>query len=216
MRHVHRAVGVALAAALLLAGPACQGLKSTSPEAQPTPTAEGLTTAPKPTTSPLSPPPSPAPTVTVTAQSTQPALANDPAAVVAAYYAAINRHDYERAWRLGGKNFDDSYRQFVEGFAETRRDLVTVVDTQRDTAQVLLLAQQTDGSVRAYKGTYTARDGVLVDAALNTTTIPSRSPTPAAPIPQPHAICADGTVSYSVHRQGTCSWHGGVKKWLRP
>jgi hypothetical protein len=29
-----------------------------------------------------------------------------------------------------------------------------------------------------------------------------------------HAICRDHTISYSIHRQGTCSWHKGVLKWL--
>jgi hypothetical protein len=29
-----------------------------------------------------------------------------------------------------------------------------------------------------------------------------------------HAICRDGTISYSIKRSGTCSWHHGVKKWL--
>ena len=28
------------------------------------------------------------------------------------------------------------------------------------------------------------------------------------------AICRDGSTSYSAHRQGTCSHHGGVAKWL--
>jgi hypothetical protein len=28
------------------------------------------------------------------------------------------------------------------------------------------------------------------------------------------ALCRDGTYSYSKHRAGTCSHHGGVKKWL--
>jgi hypothetical protein len=30
----------------------------------------------------------------------------------------------------------------------------------------------------------------------------------------PTAICNDGTPSYSQHRQGTCSHHGGVAQWL--
>lgn len=30
---------------------------------------------------------------------------------------------------------------------------------------------------------------------------------------RPTAICADGTVSYSQSRRGTCSGHGGVEKW---
>jgi Protein of unknown function (DUF3761) len=29
------------------------------------------------------------------------------------------------------------------------------------------------------------------------------------------AICRDGEYSYSQHRTGTCSRHGGVKEWLR-
>ncbi|WP_409185306.1 DUF3761 domain-containing protein [Amycolatopsis sp. VS8301801F10] len=28
------------------------------------------------------------------------------------------------------------------------------------------------------------------------------------------AQCNDGTYSYSQHRSGTCSRHGGVKQWL--
>lgn len=28
------------------------------------------------------------------------------------------------------------------------------------------------------------------------------------------AICGDGTYSFSQHRQGTCSHHGGVDEWL--
>lgn len=28
------------------------------------------------------------------------------------------------------------------------------------------------------------------------------------------AICGDGSYSYSQHRQGTCSHHGGVSTWL--
>ena len=43
---------------------------------------------------------------------------------------------------------------------------------------------------------------------------------PVAPVVQevvPYgasAICADGTYSFSVHRRGTCSHHGGVAQWL--
>ncbi len=28
------------------------------------------------------------------------------------------------------------------------------------------------------------------------------------------AVCGDGTYSFSQHRQGTCSHHGGVAQWL--
>jgi Protein of unknown function (DUF3761) len=29
------------------------------------------------------------------------------------------------------------------------------------------------------------------------------------------ALCRDGTYSYSATRSGTCSYHGGVQKWLK-
>ncbi|MEV4442926.1 DUF3761 domain-containing protein [Streptomyces sp. NPDC049577] len=29
------------------------------------------------------------------------------------------------------------------------------------------------------------------------------------------ALCNDGTYSYSAHRRGTCSHHGGVARWLK-
>jgi hypothetical protein len=29
----------------------------------------------------------------------------------------------------------------------------------------------------------------------------------------PTALCKDGTLSYSAHRSGTCSHHGGVAQW---
>lgn len=35
----------------------------------------------------------------------------------------------------------------------------------------------------------------------------------AFPRQQPTALCVDGHYSYSAHRQGTCSWHGGVSEW---
>ena len=51
-----------------------------------------------------------------------------------------------------------------------------------------------------------------------------KTPVPTLVPPQPpventipsgaSAICQDGTYSFSQHRQGTCSHHGGVAKWL--
>lgn len=32
---------------------------------------------------------------------------------------------------------------------------------------------------------------------------------------EPSAICNDGDYSYSAHRRGTCSHHGGVRTWLK-
>ncbi len=50
---------------------------------------------------------------------------------------------------------------------------------------------------------------------------PTATPTPvyiqpveSSPCAGASAICSDGTCSYSAHRQGTCSHHGGVAEWL--
>ena len=43
----------------------------------------------------------------------------------------------------------------------------------------------------------------------------ARYPTLDATYGSPMAVCNDGTYSYSQNRRGTCSHHGGVRRWLR-
>jgi hypothetical protein len=43
---------------------------------------------------------------------------------------------------------------------------------------------------------------------------PSKSKSGKAP-PNASAQCRDGSYSFSQHRSGTCSRHGGVAEWLR-
>ncbi|AJX17381.1 hypothetical protein WJ95_17070 [Burkholderia ubonensis] len=54
--------------------------------------------------------------------------------------------------------------------------------------------------------TYRNRDGETVHA-------PARSKSGRAP-EGASARCRDGTYSFSRHRRGTCSGHGGVAAWL--
>jgi hypothetical protein len=43
-----------------------------------------------------------------------------------------------------------------------------------------------------------------------------QSPTKSATVPKSaSARCGDGSYSFSAHRQGTCSHHGGVSAWLK-
>jgi hypothetical protein len=49
----------------------------------------------------------------------------------------------------------------------------------------------------------------------NSNNAPSKTTTNASPCTGATAICRDGSCSYSAHRQGTCSYHGGVAKWLK-
>jgi Protein of unknown function (DUF3761) len=54
------------------------------------------------------------------------------------------------------------------------------------------------------------RLGLLIAVALTLTV----AGVAAAAPPGATALCRDGTYSYSKHRSGTCSHHGGVKRWL--
>jgi cytoskeletal protein RodZ len=85
-----------------------------------------------------------------------------PAAAVRAYVAAINGHDYARAWSLGGQNAGGSYSSFVSGFSTTATDTVTIVSVSGDVVTARLTAVQTDGTVDTYQGTYTVQHGVIV------------------------------------------------------
>jgi Protein kinase domain len=89
-----------------------------------------------------------------------------PAATVRAYFAAINAHDYAKAWELGGKNTGSSYSSFVSGFDGTARDKVTVVSVSGDVVTVELAATQTDGAVVSYQGTYTVTGGVITQSHI--------------------------------------------------
>ena len=84
-----------------------------------------------------------------------------PAAIVRAYITAINGHHYARAWRLGGRNTGGSYSNFVSGFSGTAKDALTIVSVSGDVVTARLNAQQTNGTVQTYQGTYTVRHGVI-------------------------------------------------------
>jgi hypothetical protein len=81
---------------------------------------------------------------------------------VRAYVAAINGHDYARAWSLGGRNAGRSYSSFVSGFSTTARDTLTIVSVSGDVVTARLTAQQTDGTVDTYQGMYTVDSGVII------------------------------------------------------
>lgn len=90
-----------------------------------------------------------------------------PVATVRAYIAAINGRNYARAWNLGGRNMSGSYSGFVSGFSTTARDTLTVTSVSGDVVTAQLTAQQTDGTVETYQGTYTVDHGVIVDAEVS-------------------------------------------------
>jgi serine/threonine protein kinase len=91
-----------------------------------------------------------------------PARPQSPAQTVTAYFAAINSHHYGRAWNLGGRNSPSpSYADFVRGYDTTARDTLTIVSVSGDVVTARLSAQQTDGTLQLYQGTYTVSHGVI-------------------------------------------------------
>jgi len=112
-----------------------------------------------------------------------------------AYYVAINAGDYQTAWNLGGDNLDPTYTAFVDGFASTSHDSLTITASQGDTISVQLNATQSNGSDQTYSGTYIVTGGHITSAQLAptgggpptaaTTSAPATAPA-TAPIMDPH------------------------------
>lgn len=108
------------------------------------------------------------------------------------------------------------YKVTYENDKETKRELVSENITKEPVEKIVLIGtyeekvesatQTTDNqtgdnnSNKSGQG-YTNVDGNHVDS-------PSDNPAGAT------ARCQDGNYSYSQHRQGTCSGHGGVAEWL--
>jgi hypothetical protein len=91
-----------------------------------------------------------------------------PAVTVQSYFSAINDHDYQRAWALGGKNTGQSYASFVQGFDETADDNVTILSVTGGVVTVRLDATQTNGTVKHFHGTYTVSNGVITVSRIQT------------------------------------------------
>lgn len=125
---------------------------------------QALPTAAPPSTGPAAPPTAQPPAAPPPATTS----ANGAQAVVEQYFAAINAGNYALAWSLGGMNIQQgSYDSFVQGFAGTSSDTVTVVSASGDTVTVQLDAAQTDGTHKYFAGTYTVKDGVIVAADIH-------------------------------------------------
>jgi hypothetical protein len=114
----------------------------------------------------------------VPASSAEPSV-QDAVAVIADYYAAIQRHDYAHAWALwsdGGRSSGQTLQQFTDGFDNT--DAVSVqagapgrVDAAAGSRYlqipVTVTATQHDGTTRRYVGSYTLRRAVVDGASAD-------------------------------------------------
>lgn len=87
----------------------------------------------------------------------------DPENVLLAYYDAINSHDYQTAWELGGKNLGQSYGDYVRGFASTAADMVTILQVRGSVVTIELLAIKADASESKYRATYKIENGQITE-----------------------------------------------------
>ena len=129
-------------------------------------------------TAPTTAPPTTVPATTVAPTTT---TAPSPTTVVQDYFAAINAHDYQTAWALGGDNLGGNYTAFVQGFSNTAQDSVTSISSQGNTVYIAFVAAQDSGPPLSYQGTYTVNNGVIVSANIQQTTSTGPAPTTAAP-----------------------------------
>jgi len=128
----------------------------------------GATVSVKNQTQPSAPPQSANPVAPSSpASPTTSTNATSPRDVVEEYFAAINAGNYARAWSLGGMNIQNgTYDSFVQGFAGTNSDTVTIDSVVGDTVAVQLDATQTDGTHKHFAGTYTVKNGVITAANI--------------------------------------------------
>jgi hypothetical protein len=139
------------------AAPGGSSAPGASPAAVPSSAPASPTSPPTPATPtslPVSSPPVSSPPVAP--------LTPGPAATVRAYFAAITAHDYAQAWQLGGHNLGISYPEFVSGFRGTAKDAVPTISVAGDVVTARLVADQTNGSVKTFQGTYTVQNGEII------------------------------------------------------
>ena len=111
--------------------------------------------------------PSPTSTPTTSPSPPPPPAVLGPAATVRAYITAINRHNYLRAWNLGGRFTSSSFSAYKAGFAGTQHDTLTILSVRGNVVTAHLTALQTDGTVKDFEGTYTVHKGIITSSSIH-------------------------------------------------
>jgi hypothetical protein len=90
--------------------------------------------------------------------------------VVTEYYNAINAREYRTAYGLNEQEQSiESFATFKAGFAGTQHDDLTITSVSGDTVSFDLTADQTDGSVKTYQGSYAVQNGKITDSSVTQT-----------------------------------------------
>jgi hypothetical protein len=160
---------------------------------------------PAPTTNPT--------TATVTTVEETTTVVPDPATVVRDYFAALNAHDYNRAWELGGKSiggtdFSNSFGAFITKFKDIKHIDVKITGGNGNEIAVTIVETYTDGTKITYLGSYGVENGVITNAFVDRVSTVKPEP---KPIPKPKTILnISGTGSHThATRQFTIpeNWH---------
>jgi len=110
----------------------------------------------------------------------------------------IYDYDYnEKEWLQVVYNGQTGY--ISTKYLSSQKVLTARVNTSNNT-----WTTSSSSSYNSHNGYYRNCDGNWIPRPQYSNTQPSGAT----------AICRDGTYSFSAHRRGTCSHHGGVKVWL--
>ncbi|MFF4058240.1 hypothetical protein ACFYZ8_01065 [Streptomyces sp. NPDC001668] len=190
------AAAFSIAVSLGLAG--CAQHTGTSP----------TSTSPSTSTSTGLPSPPPSAPATPSTQSAPAAAPRsdpaDPASVVESFYAAINAHDYHRAWELGGSHLGRPYADFAAGFADTAADVISIGDVNGTTVDVQLHAVHTDGSTADYAGSYRVVKGTITSGSLHLVATTAATPTPVPTRPDGPVGALNPAVTQSTIHSTIC------------
>jgi tRNA A-37 threonylcarbamoyl transferase component Bud32 len=108
-----------------------------------------------------------------------------PAAVVQAFFAAIDNRNYPAAWRLWGIRAGTTYQRFESSYAATKQETVSSVSTSGDTVTADLTIQPTTGTTTRSHGHFVVQGGVIVAMSLTPYATVSPVPSHAAASPAP-------------------------------
>ena len=110
----------------------------------------------------------PSTTPTTSGSSSAPPPGADPAAVVRAYYTAINNGDIAKAWALGRMNLGKSFETFVAGFAQDSNIGITNLTSAGNTVTAKAKEVELDGVTEVVNLTYTVVNGVITAVTEHT------------------------------------------------
>jgi len=150
------------------------------------------------------------------------------------YYAQVVKSDAVASKRSAYKEIDrHTIRLSLKKSSTSRLEGVATPAKYSKGTKVVIYRKSVDGYRFQKFGSATVsadghwvlnkklKPGAYYVKASSSSTVSSRSVISRVAAPTPKTVpgngatarCRDGSLSYSQHRQGTCSWHGGVAVW---